>query len=191
MKKSKTVERAMSAVFTVCGAAALIFVTVITLFLTVSGLPAIRKIGFFKFIFGTVWKPTAQSPLYGILPFILSSVWSTIGAIILGVPVGIMCAVFIAKFAPKRVRAVLKGAVELLAGIPSVVYGLVGMIVIVPAVREVFSLPDGQSVFGNYSACGDDTAVCNKRFGNGDKLSAQGIRGRLACTGRYKDGNGV
>ncbi len=147
MKKSKTVERAMSAVFTVCGAAALIFVTVITLFLTVSGLPAIRKIGFFKFIFGTVWKPTAQRPLYGILPFILSSVWSTIGAIILGVPVGIMCAVFIAKFAPKRVRAVLKGAVELLAGIPSVVYGLVGMIVIVPAVREVFSLPDGANLF--------------------------------------------
>lgn len=147
MKKSKTVERAMSAVFTVCGAAALIFVTVITLFLTVSGLPAIRKIGFFKFIFGTVWKPTAQSPLYGILPFILGSVWSTIGAIILGVPVGIMCAVFIAKFAPKRVRAVLKGAVELLAGIPSVVYGLVGMIVIVPAVREVFSLPDGANLF--------------------------------------------
>ena len=147
MKKSKTVERAMSAVFTVCGAAALIFVTVITLFLTVSGLPAIRKIGFFKFIFGTVWKPTAQSPLYGILPFILSSVWSTIGAIILGVPVGIMCAVFIAKFAPKRVRAVLKGAVELLAGIPSVVYGLVGMIVIVPTVREVFSLPDGANLF--------------------------------------------
>ena len=147
MKKSKTVERAMSAVFTGCGAAALIFVTVITLFLTVSGLPAIRKIGFFKFIFGTVWKPTAQSPLYGILPFILSSVWSTIGAIILGVPVGIMCAVFIAKFAPKRVRAVLKGAVELLAGIPSVVYGLVGMIVIVPAVREVFSLPDGANLF--------------------------------------------
>ena len=147
MKKSKTVERAMSAVFTVCGAAALIFVTVITLFLTVSGLPAIRKIGFFKFIFGTVWKPTAQRPLYGILPFILGSVWSTIGAIILGVPVGIMCAVFIAKFAPKRVRAVLKGAVELLAGIPSVVYGLVGMIVIVPAVREVFSLPDGANLF--------------------------------------------
>lgn len=147
MKKSKTIERAMSAVFTVCGAAALIFVTVITLFLTVSGLPAIRKIGFFKFIFGTVWKPTAQSPLYGILPFILSSVWSTIGAIILGVPIGIMCAVFIAKFAPKRVRAVLKGAVELLAGIPSVVYGLVGMIVIVPTVREVFSLPDGANLF--------------------------------------------
>lgn len=96
-----------------------------------SGLPAIRKIGFFKFIFGTVWKPTAQSPLYGILPFILGSVWSTIGAIILGVPVGIMCAVFIAKFAPKRVRAVLKGAVELLAGIPSIIYGLFGMLIFV------------------------------------------------------------
>lgn len=143
----KLAENIMNAVFTICGLAALAFVIVITAFLLVSGIPAIGKIGFVQFIFGKVWAPTAASPLYGILPFITSSVIGTIGAILIGVPLGLLCAIYIAKFAPKKFASILGEAVRLLAGIPSVVYGLVGMIIIVPMVREVFNLPDGATLF--------------------------------------------
>lgn len=145
--KPKMIERIMNGIFAICGLAALAFVLIITLFLFVSGIPAIKEIGIVKFILGKVWSPTASSPMYGIFPFISSSVLGTLGAIIIGVPIGIMCAVYISKFANKRLSSLIKAAVELLAGIPSVVYGLVGMIIIVPAVRKVFGLPDGANLF--------------------------------------------
>lgn len=143
----KIAESIMNTVFTICGLAALAFVIVITAFLLVSGIPAIGKIGFVQFILGKVWAPTAGTPLYGILPFITSSAIGTFGAIIIGVPLGLLCAIYIAKFAPKKLAAILREAVQLLAGIPSVVYGLVGMIIIVPTVREIFNLPDGATLF--------------------------------------------
>ncbi len=149
MKNSKTkvIENIMNAIFTVCGLAALAFVIIITAFLLVSGIPAIREIGIVKFLFGKIWSPTSANPQYGILPFILSSVAGTAGAIVIGVPVGLMCAIYISKFAPEKASSLIGSAVELLAGIPSVVYGLVGMIIIVPAVRSMFGLPDGANLF--------------------------------------------
>lgn len=143
----KAAERSMNIIFTLCGLMALAFIIIITLFLVIWGAPAIKEIGIIKFLSGKVWAPTSGIPLYGILPFIASSAAGTFGAVLIGVPIGIMCAVYIAKFANKKVGAVLKSAVELLSGIPSVVYGLVGMIVIVPAVRKAFNLPDGANLF--------------------------------------------
>ena len=105
------------------------------------------EIGLFKFLFGKTWASTAAEPLYGILPFIVTSVYGTAGAIIIGVPIGFMSAVYLAKIAPKKIKTLIEGAVSLLAGIPSVVYGLVGMIVLVPGVRKLFNLPDGASLF--------------------------------------------
>lgn len=147
MKKKTLLENFMNVLFSACGFAALIFVFVITGFLLVSGLPAIREIGLSSFLFGTVWKPTAESPLYGILPFLASSVFGTLGAVMIGVPIGLFTAIYLAKSAPKGIGKAVGGAVELLAGIPSVVYGLVGMILIVPAVRKLFGLPDGANLF--------------------------------------------
>ncbi len=149
MRKSrlKVIEKLMNTFFVVCGIAALAFVIIITAFLLVSGIPAIKEIGFVKFICGEAWKPTAAEPMYGILPFISTSVFGTLGAIIIGVPIGVLSAIYIAKAAPKKCGTALKSAVELLAGIPSVVYGLVGMIVIVPFVREIFNIPDGANLF--------------------------------------------
>lgn len=144
---AKFVERIMGGIFTLCGFAAVLFVAVITVFLFVSGIPAIGEIGLKDFLLCTVWSPTSANPQYGILPFITASVMGTAGAIIIGVPIGLMCAVYISKFAPKKLRGVLREAVSLLSGIPSVVYGLVGMIIIVPAVRTVFGLPDGANLF--------------------------------------------
>ena len=141
------IEKTMSIIFTVCGFLAVGFVVLITGFLIVSGLPAIGEIGIMQFLFGRVWASTASNPSYGILPFILTSVYGTAGAIVIGVPVGFLCAIFIAKMTPKRVGIVVRSAVDLLSGIPSVVYGLVGMIVIVPFVRETFNLPDGANLF--------------------------------------------
>ena len=112
----------------------------------VSGIPAIVEIGPINFLFGTVWKSTAKEPSFGILPFILTSVWGTLGAAIIGVPVGILTAVFLSKIAPRKLAAPVSAAVELLAGIPSVVYGLVGMLVLVPAVAQAFDLANGASL---------------------------------------------
>lgn len=139
----------MNIIFTLCGFLAVFFVAVITAFLLVSGVPAIGKIGIFDFLFGSTWASTAQEPKFGILPFVLSSVYGTFGAVLIGVPIGIMCAVFIAKTKYKRAAAVVRWGVDLLSGIPSVVYGLVGMIVLVPLVREVFNLPDGATLFAS------------------------------------------
>ena len=124
---------------------AVAFVLFISLYLIVAGLPAIREIGLVNFLFGKTWAPTATTvePSYGILPFILTSVYGTAGAVLIGVPIGLMTAIFLAKVAPPRAARVIKTAVELLAGIPSVVYGLVGMIVLVPAIRKAFGLSSG------------------------------------------------
>ena len=146
-KTAHYMEKSMNVVFTICGFLAVGFVILITGFLCVSGTPAIGKIGIIDFLFGTEWASTASPPSYGILPFILTSVYGTFGAIIIGVPLGLMCAIFVAKMANDKVSKVVRTSVDLLSGIPSVVYGLVGMIIIVPLVREVFNLPDGANLF--------------------------------------------
>ena len=147
LKSKRTIERAVYGVFLVSGLITVGFVLIISIYLIVAGLPAIREIGLIDFLFGKEWASTAAEPRFGILPFILTGVYGTAGAIVLGVPVGFFTAVFLSKLAGKRVRAAVNTAVDLLAGIPSVVYGLVGMLVLVPAVRELFGLPDGASLF--------------------------------------------
>lgn len=139
-------ESIMHGIFLVLGLVTVGCVLLITAYLVVSGLPAIHKIGLGKFLFGTVWASTRAEPKFGILPFILTSVYGTAGAILIGVPIGFLTAVFLAKAASPRLRAVVEEAVSLLAGIPSVVYGLVGMLVLVPGVRKIFGLPDGASL---------------------------------------------
>ena len=128
----KTVEQIVHLIFLLCGIVAVAFVLLISIYLILSGLPAIRQIGLFQFLLGKVWDPTntTTGAQYGILPFILTSVYGTAGAIVIGVPVGLLTAVFLAKVAPPKLAAVIRTAVQLLAGIPSVVYGLVGMIVL-------------------------------------------------------------
>ena len=121
-------------------------VLLITVYLVLSGLPAISKIGLGKFLFGSEWASTAAEAKFGILPFILTSVYGTCGAILIGVPVGFLTAVFLSKMAPKKLRTVMESAVSLLAGIPSVVYGLVSMLVLVPGIRKLFHVPDGASL---------------------------------------------
>ncbi len=143
----RAMEKIMGAIFFLCGIIAIVFVLFISVYLIISGLPAIREIGLIDFLFGTEWASTAAEPQFGILPFILTSVYGTAGAIVLGVPVGLMTAIFISKVAPRKVAGIVRPAVDLLAGIPSVVYGLIGMIVLVPAVRTVFGLPDGATLF--------------------------------------------
>ena len=141
----RAMEQAIHLIFLLCGIVAVGFVLCISVYLVISGLPAIREIGLTKFLFGKVWAPTnaTTGPQFGILPFILTSVYGTAGALLLGVPVGLMTAIFLAKAAPPRLAAVIRTAVQLLAGIPSVVYGLVGMIVLVPAIRRAFGLGSG------------------------------------------------
>lgn len=146
-KRRNKLERSMNLLFLVCGLLTILFVLLITIFLLISGIPAIQTIGLKNFLFGRVWASTAAKPSYGILPFILSSVCGTCGAILIGVPVGLLCAVFLAKVSPVKTGGIVRNVVDLLAGIPSVVYGLVGMIVIVPCVRELFHLPDGANLF--------------------------------------------
>ena len=135
----KTVEQIIHLIFLLCGIVAVAFVLLISIYLILSGLPAIRQIGLFQFLLGKVWDPTntTTGAQYGILPFILTSVYGTAGAIVIGVPVGLLTAVFLAKVAPPKLAAVIRTAVQLLAGIPSVVYGLVGMIVLVPSIINV------------------------------------------------------
>ena len=131
--------------FLLCGVVAVAFVLFISIYLIISGLPAIREIGLVDFLFGKTCAPTATTfyPSFCILPFILTSVYGTAGAVLIGVPIGLMTAIFLAKVAPPKAARVIKTAVELLAGIPSVVYGLVGMIVLVPAIRDLFGLSSG------------------------------------------------
>ena len=141
--RKRLVEDIIHGLFLVMGLIAVGCVLMISVYLIIAGLPAIRKIGLFNFLFGEKWASTAAEPKFGILPFILTSVYGTAGAIVLGVPVGFMTAVYLAKMAPRRVRTVMESAVSLLSGIPSVVYGLVGMLVLVPFIRKTFHVPDG------------------------------------------------
>ena len=131
-------EAVMNFIFFLCGMLAVCCVVLISVYMVVSGVPAIHKIGLFKFLFGTKWASTAAEPLFGILPFILSSVYGTLGATIIGVPIGLLTAVFLSKAADPKLRTVVVTAIELLSGIPSVVFGLVGMQVLVPAVAKTF-----------------------------------------------------
>ena len=137
----------MSVFFTACGFTSVAFVVIITAYLLYSGIPAVKEIGIIDFLFGRKWEPAAPTPRFGILPFIMTSIYGTLGAVLIGVPIGLLCAVFTAKTAPRRIAAVVRPAVNLLSGIPSVVYGLIGMIVLVPFVREIFGLPDGANLF--------------------------------------------
>ena len=146
MRRKQRMERAIHGVFLLLGLITVGCVLLITVYLVISGIPAIRKIGVGRFLFGTVWASTAAEPQYGILPFILTSVYGTAGAIVIGVPIGFFTAVYLAKAASPRVRQVMEGAVSLLSGIPSVVYGLVGMLVLVPGIRRLFGVPDGASL---------------------------------------------
>ncbi len=139
-------ENLIHLAFLTLGLIAVGCVMAITVYLIISGVPAIREIGLVRFLFGKTWASTAKEPEYGILPFMLTSIYGTAGAIVLGVPVGLMASVYISKFAPKRVRNMLDGTVGLLAGIPSVVYGLVGMLALVPFIRSAFGIPDGSSL---------------------------------------------
>ena len=143
MKLKQSIERIMNAVFFICGMVSIAAVALITIYMVWAGLPAIIKIGPVDFLLGTEWKSTASEPSFGILPFILTSVWGMVGALIIGVPVGVLTAVFLAKLAPPKLAALVRPAVELLAGIPSVVYGLIGMIVLVPTVMKTFDLKSG------------------------------------------------
>ncbi len=146
MKKNRLFENIVHGIFLILGLVTVGCVLLITVYLVISGLPAIKEIGLLNFLFGKEWASTASEPQYGILPFILTSIYGTSGAIIIGVPIGFFTAVYLSKVASKRVRNVIESAVNLLSGIPSVVYGLVGMLVLVPAIREIFDVPDGASL---------------------------------------------
>ena len=147
MKNRKRIfEIVVHGIFLILGLITVGCVLLITVYLIIAGIPAIREIGLWKFLFGRRWASTAAEPAYGILPFILTSIYGTAGAILLGVPVGFLTAVYLSKAANSRVKAVMQSAVSLLAGIPSVVYGLVGMLVLVPGVRKLFHVPDGASL---------------------------------------------
>ena len=146
MKKKKLLENIIHGIFLILGLITVGCVLMITVYLIISGIPAIKEIGLIDFLFGKEWASSADDPKYGILPFILTSIYGTAGAILIGVPIGFFSAVYLSKVASKRVRNVVESAVNLLAGIPSVVYGLVGMLVLVPAIREIFNIPDGASL---------------------------------------------
>ena len=144
--KARLFESIIHGIFLVLGLVTVGCVLLITVYLVISGIPAIREIGLGRFLFGRVWASTAAQSQYGILPFILTSVYGTAGAMLIGVLVGFLTAVYLAKLAPRRIKTVLSAAISLLAGIPSVVYGLVGMLILVPGIRKVFSVPDGASL---------------------------------------------
>ncbi len=144
--RKKVFEATIHGIFLLLGLVTVGSVLLITLYLILSGIPAIRQIGLADFLFGASWASTAAEPSYGILPFLLTSVYGTAGAVIVGVPVGFLTAVYLAKVAPPKIRAIVGEAISLLAGIPSVVYGLVGMMALVPSIRSVFRVPDGASL---------------------------------------------
>ena len=144
--KTKSLEHIIHGIFLILGLITVGCVLLISVYLILSGLPAILEVGIADFLFGSSWEPSAAEPEYGILPFILTSIYGTAGAIIIGVPIGFLTAVYLAKMAPKKVKAVIQQAVSMLAGIPSVVYGLVGMIVLVPGIRKLFGIPDGSGL---------------------------------------------
>ncbi len=141
------IEKIFKHIFFLSAIVSTISIIVITLYMVLSGGPAIFEVGFIEFIFGTVWEPTSANPKFGILPMILSSIVATFGAVIVGVPLGVFGGVFISQICPKKLKPIFRTSVELLAGIPSVVFGLVGMLVVVPVVADIFNLPVGSNLF--------------------------------------------
>ena len=146
MRKNQIIEKIIHLIFLVLGLIAVASVFLITIYLIVSGIPAIAEIGLIDFIFGRKWASVAAEPKFGILPFVLTSVYGTLGAIIIGVPIGFLVAVYLSKIASRRVKKVMQAVISLLASIPSVVYGLVGMLVLVPGIRKFFKIPDGSGL---------------------------------------------
>ena len=142
MKKYK--EQVMHAVFFIAACASVLAVALICLFLFVNGIPAMKEIGIFKFLLGTMWKP--GNNIYGILPMIMGSIYVTAGAILIGVPIGILTSVFMASYCPKKIYRFFKSAIDLLAGIPSVVYGFFGLMMLVPLIRDLFHKGNGSSI---------------------------------------------
>ena len=149
VQSRRLLENFIHGLFLILGLVTVGCVLLITVYLVVSGIPAIRRIGLVPFLFGRTWASTASEPKFGILPFILTSVYGTAGAMLIGVPIGFMTAVYLAKCAPQAVKSVMQTAVGVLAGIPSVVYGLVGMLVLVPGIRTLFRVPDGASLLAS------------------------------------------
>lgn len=145
-KHRRFIENCIHGIFLLLGLVTVGCVLLITVYLILSGIPAIRQIGLFPFLLGDKWESTAKEPAFGILPFILTSIYGTAGAILFGVPIGFLTAVYLAKMAPPKVKTAVESVVSLLAGIPSVVYGLVGMLVLVPGIRKLFHVPDGASL---------------------------------------------
>lgn len=145
-KQQNFMENFIHGIFLLLGLITVGCVLLITVYLVLSGIPGIRRIGVFSFLFGSTWESTAKEPSFGILPFILTSIYGTAGAILFGVPIGFLTALYLAKLASPKVKAAVESAVSLLAGIPSVVYGLVGMLILVPGIRKLFSVPDGASL---------------------------------------------
>ena len=144
--KQRLFENTVHGIFLILGLVTVGSVLLISVYLIISGIPAIREIGIADFLFNSKWESTASEPSYGILPFILTSIYGTAGAIVLGVPVGFMTAVYLSKIASSAVKAAVESAVSILAGIPSVVYGLVGMLILVPGIRKIFGVADGASL---------------------------------------------
>lgn len=146
MKTKRIKEDIIHGIFLILGLITVACVLLISIYLIIAGIPAIKEIGFVKFMFGSKWAPTYSEPSYGILPFILTSIYGTCGAIVIGVPVGFMCAVYLSKIANAKVKKIVSNCISMLAGIPSVVYGLVGMLILVPGIRKIFNIPDGSSL---------------------------------------------
>ncbi len=145
-QKARVLEQVVHGIFLVLGLITVGCVLLITVYLIIAGIPAMKEIGLAKFLFGKTWASTAAEPSFGILPFILTSIYGTAGAIALGVPIAFLTAVYLSKVAPPKVRSVMQSAVSLLAGIPSVVYGLVGMLILVPGIQKLFHLSDGSGL---------------------------------------------
>ncbi len=145
--KQDRISSIFEKIFFVCAVVSIISVVVISLYMIISGFPAIKDVGLFNFLFGTEWNPTGSNPSFGILPMILSSICATLGAIIIGVPVGVLTAVFLSEVANKKVAGIIRPFIEILAGIPSVIYGFVGLILVVPFIADVFNLSYGACLF--------------------------------------------
>lgn len=137
MQKKKLLEKGMEILFFICACVSIVAVALICFFIFVNGVPAIAKIGLFDFLGGTDWSPSNEPPSFGILPMIMGSLYVTAGAILVGVPIGLLTAIFMSKFCPKGLYKVLKPPINLLAGIPSIVYGFFGMVVLVPVIRNL------------------------------------------------------
>lgn len=147
LKNKLNIENIIHAIFFILGITTIGCVLIISIYLIISGIPAIIDIGPINFIFGTKWKPTSSTASYGILPFILTSIYGTSGAIVIGVPIGILTALYLSKVASKKIYNISYSLISILAGIPSVVYGLIGMTILVPFVQKIFNLSDGSNLF--------------------------------------------